>query len=188
MSLIYKSIAGQSIYDVCLQTYGSLDFVFKLMQDNAFTGLDTTVSSGQPFTWDSTLVVNQQLYQQNISNSVLYATDVSALGSVFYVVNGGNSVIVPPTSSPFTPSPTKKTQMVLATSYTSNADGTTVINPVDINGNPLTGLDIVQIEKEIKPLKAAQYVWNNALNTLTLIGGVTVDLGETLFILYSKLV
>ena len=184
----YYSIAGQSIYDVCLQTYGSMDFVYKLMQDNAFLGLDATVSSGQPFLWDSSLVVGQQLYQQNVATGTLYATSVSSLGSVFYVVNNGNSIVTPGNGQPYNPpSPVKKQQMVLGTSYTSSVDNTTVVNPVDINGNPLTGFDIVQIEKEIKPLKASQYVWNSALNTLTLIG-ITVDQNESLFILYSKLV
>lgn len=186
--IVYNSIAGQSIYDVCLQTYGSLDFVYKLMQDNSFAGLDTNIASGQPFSWDNTLVVGQQLYQQNVATNTLYATLVSSLGSVFYVVNNGNAIITPSPRTPYTPpSPVKKQQMVLGTSYTSSVDFTSVVNPVDINGNPLTGYDIVQIEKEIKPLKASQYVWNSALNTLTLIG-VTVDQNESLFILYSKLV
>lgn len=70
----YKAINGQSIYDVCLQTYGSLDYLFKLMQDNAFAGLDEIVISGQEFFWDDSLVINQQVNAAFLATGQLYST------------------------------------------------------------------------------------------------------------------
>ena len=186
----YLAIAGQSIYDVCLQTYGSLDYLFKLMQDNGINGLNEPVYSRQSFSWDETLVQDQQINTSFSSSGTRYATDISGNGSVFYMSNqiGGNGINPPP--DPYNPptSTSNKYEMVLNTFYTSGTDGTTVVTLQDLDGNLLTGLDIVQIEKEIKPLKPSQYVWNKSLSQLTLIGGVTVDNGETLFVLYSKIV
>lgn len=187
----YYAIAGQSIYDVCLQTYGALDYLFKLLQDNGINGLNEPVNSRQPFQWDETLVQDQQLNTSFLANGVRYATDISGNGSVFYVTNttGGGGGINPP-PDPYQPptNPSKTYQMVFNTYFTSGTDGTTVVTLTDVDGNLLTGFDIVQIEKEIKPLKPSQYVWNKNLAQLTLIDGTTVDNGETLFVLYSKIV
>jgi hypothetical protein len=73
---IYKAINGQSIYDVCLQTYGSLDYIYKLMQDNAFAGLDDKVISGQDFVWDDSLVINQRVNAAFLSSDKLFATAI----------------------------------------------------------------------------------------------------------------
>ena len=184
----YKAIAGQSIYDVCLQTYGSLDYLYKLMQDNEIAGLNESVLSGQPFAWDDNLVLDQQINAAFSATNTRYSTDVSPLGSVYYIVNNGGALVPNNSTAPYSPTSKNTYQMVFNTSYTSTADGLTVITPTDLNGNSLAGFDIVQIEKEIKPLKQNQYVWNKPLGVLTLIDGTTVDFGETLFILYSKIV
>lgn len=188
----FTAIAGQSIYDVCLQTYGSLDFLFKLMQDNSIAGLNVGVLSGQSFIWDETLVVNQQLNSAFASSGINYATSSSTLGSVFFVntIQGGQ-VIQP------NPTPTGGTggsggggayAITLGTSFNSNADNVTIITPLDINGNTLVGVDIVQIEKETKPMISSDYSWNKATGVLTLLNGNTCDQGMTLFILYSKII
>lgn len=62
----FTAIEGSSIYDVCLNTYGSLNRLVKLMDDNSFDGVDTAVKAGQIFEYDETLVdlqVNQNLSQ-----------------------------------------------------------------------------------------------------------------------------
>lgn len=188
---IYTAIAGQSIYDVCLQTYGSLDFLFKLLQDNSIAGLNADVLSGQKFTWDETLVVNQQINSAFAASGINYATSSSTLGSVFFVETiSGGQVIQP------NPTPTGGTggggggayAITLGTSFTSNVDNATIITPLDINGATLIGVDIVQVEKETKPMLAADYSWNKATGVLTLLNGNTCDQGMTLFILYSKII
>jgi hypothetical protein len=193
----FSAIAGQSIYDVCLQTYGTLDNLFKLMQDNNILGLNQPVTSGQPFVWDETQVTNQQLNAVFAAAGINYCTDVSSLGSVFYVQNSpnaGNNAITP--ANPYTPPLTqaKTYEMTLNTYFISNADGTTVITLTDVNGNPLTGMSIVQLEKETKPLiystnaGITQYSWNPNTSQVTLQNGTTLDNGETLFALYTKIV
>lgn len=185
----YQAISGQSIYDVCLQTYGSLDYLYKLLQDNNIAGVDQPVLSRQQFVWDDSLVLDQQVNAAFAGTSKRYSTDVSALGSVFYVINN-NGTIVPNTPvDPFTPPSNQNNyQMVLGTSFTSNADNTTSFTVLDINGNPIIGFDIVQIELNIQPLKASQYVWNKDTATVTLLGGLTIDNDSTAYILYSKIV
>ena len=187
---IYTAIAGQSIYDVCLQTYGSLDFLFKLMQDNAIDGLNTDVLSGQKFTWDETLVVNQQLNSAFAASGINYATSSSTLGSVFFVetISGGQIIQPNPTPTEGSTTGAGGYSITLGTSFTSNVDNVTVITPLDINGNTLAGVDIVQVEKETKPMVSSDYVWNKTTGVLTLLNGNTCDQGMTLFILYSKII
>lgn len=187
---IYQAIAGQSIYDVCLQTYGSLDYLYKLLQDNGIAGVDVPVTSRQQFVWDDSLVLDQQVNAAFAGTSKRYSTDVSALGSVFYVINNNGTIVPNSPSEPYTPPSNTENnyQMVLGTSYTSNVDGATSFTILDINGNPIIDFDIVQVELNIQPLKADQYVWNKSTATMTLLGGLTIDNGSTAYILYSKIV
>jgi hypothetical protein len=46
----------------------------------------------------------------------------------------------------------------------------------------------VQLEKEIRPISKNNWVWNKTSGILTLTNSEVVDTGETLFILYSKIV
>lgn len=186
---IYSAIAGQSIYDVCLQTYGTLDYLYKLMQDNNIAGVNISVLSGQQFVWDDSLVLDQQVNAAFAGTAKRYSTDVSPLGSVFYVINNNGTIVPNEPSNPFNPPSTQNNyQMVLGTSFTSNADNTTSFSPLDINGNSLAGFDIVQIELNIQPLKNSDFVWNKSLGTVTLLNGLTIDNGSTAYILYSKIV
>jgi hypothetical protein len=192
----FNAIAGQSIYDVCLQTYGSLDYLFKLMQDNGVPGLNENVSSRQPFVWDDSLVLDQVQNAAFAASRVYYSTDMSFLGNVYYTVQRGPISNIPnQPATPYNPAtPGGGSYIVtLNTTWTSGADGTQVITPLDINGNNLIGCDIVQIELEIKPLipegqVGAQYVWNKALGILTLTNNTYADFGQTLSILYNKLI
>lgn len=190
----YNAIAGQSIYDVCLQTYGSLDYLYKLMQDNGINGLNELVLSRQAFVWDDNLVVDQQLNVAFAASATKYSTDVSNYGSVYYVINNGGAVVPNNPNDPYVPPTTSSQyQMVYNTTYTSTQDGLTVITPTAIGGGSLAGFDILQVELEIKPLipegqVGAQYIWNKAQGILTLTNGTTCDAGVTLFILFSKIV
>ncbi len=77
----FIAIEGSTIYDVCLNTYGTLNRLVKLMDDNSFDGVDTVVQAGQIFLYDETLVniqTNQNLTQNyNVSagdSQLKYAT------------------------------------------------------------------------------------------------------------------
>ena len=152
--------ADQStIWDICLNTYGSVDFIVKLMQDNGFTNINTYPVAGQIFLYDDTLVVNQNIQQRGLP-SFIYSTrerlNTNDANMKFY-------------------------EQTLEDQYTSIADGeTVVVRPL------LIGNRIVQIEKETKPLYETDFLFNPSTGTITLQGGVTVDNGQTLFIIYAK--
>lgn len=69
----YYATMGQSLYDICLNVYGSLDYLLKLMLDNNITALSYMPLSGQQFVYDTTLVANQQITQLNY----VYATNAN---------------------------------------------------------------------------------------------------------------
>jgi len=70
---VYKTISGQSIYDILLMTYGTFDYLSKLVFDN-MENIDSTISIGQEFTWDETLAANQTVNQTLINNNLTITT------------------------------------------------------------------------------------------------------------------
>lgn len=184
----FEAIEGQSIFDVCLNCYGTLDLMYKLLQDNGIDSINVKPYSRQMFTYEDGLVIDQGINQQFTQGGFKYSTDISALGSVFFKVKGRPPLVKLPI--PHNP-PSQLQDMypdVNSTSFTSNSDGIVVITPQDKDGNSMAGVDIVQIEREIKPLKASEWSWNKASGILTLVGGTTVDNGQSLFIIYKKMV
>ena len=93
--LNYKSVQGQSIYDVCLNTYGSFDFLLKLMQDNNIESIDVEPYSGQVFTWDETLTVDQVANQISSNSGIIYATKITPNQTMPTIISGdSNNVVV----------------------------------------------------------------------------------------------
>lgn len=66
---VFKAVENSTIYDVCLNTYGTLNLLVKLMVDNSFVGVNYYPTAGQEFTFDETLVANQATAQ-----NIKYAT------------------------------------------------------------------------------------------------------------------
>jgi hypothetical protein len=191
MQKSYNAVNGQSIYDVCLNTYGTLDLLVKQLVDSGGTqGVNDVPASGQLYYYDDDLVVDQAVNQAYLLTSIRYATANGTNGQTYYIINQNPAVPVPVAGSPgppvTPPNPATMLTQVNGTSFTSGADGTTVITPFDKDGNSMIGCDIVQIEKEIKPIINANWVWNKNSGILTLINGETVDKDQTLFIIYSK--
>lgn len=97
----YSALQNQTIYDVCLMTYGSFDNLFKLIQDNNFGSVNNYPYQGQSFLWDDTLVFNEQVFISNQSIGLNYATRSSKVGNIRYNVqeNGvpikGGQIITP---------------------------------------------------------------------------------------------
>lgn len=97
----YYALGNQNIYDVCNMTYGTLDQLFKLIQDNDFGSVNNYPFQGQSFAWDDTLVFNQQVNIQNTVNKVAYATQSDTIGNIEYNIqsNGlpiiGRPIVVP---------------------------------------------------------------------------------------------
>lgn len=180
----YYAINGQSLADVCMNTYGSMDFFYKLLTDNNIPDANILPSTGLPFSWDETLVVDFVVGQTLTKNNIKYATAASGNGSVYYVVVG-TPTTPPVTSGGGGTSPQPQQIMYQKTSsfyYTSAASaGETIIAIV-----PLQGKQILQIEKNIQVLLPTEYSWNSTTGVLTLSEAIYED--EKLFILYTEMV
>jgi hypothetical protein len=185
----FNAIYGQSNFDVCLNTYGTLDRLVQLMQDSGVTDINASPLSNQEYTYDDSLLVNKNVTQNFALKGVRYATDLGVKGSVYYAINQ----TVPPG---FTPPPAiiippifeDVSKIIATTSYSSVADGTTIFTPLDKDGLSMVGYDVIFVEKEIKPLTNSQWNWNKSLGQLTLLGGTTLDFEQTAFLLYAKTV
>lgn len=66
---------GQSIYDVCLQAYASLNQLYKLIQDNGIPNINTGELQGTVFTYDPSLIANNSLSNRNRDENINYVTD-----------------------------------------------------------------------------------------------------------------
>lgn len=188
----YKAIEGQSLLDVCLQTYGTLDLLIKLMQDSGIDNVNVKPKSQQVFIYDDTLVFNQGVTNQYLLSNIIYATDAGENGSAYYIIRQPSPppLVKKPTDLPTPINPDDMYQRTSATSFTSGADGTTDIFPQDKDGLSMAGgtYDITQVELQIQPMKSSDYVWNKTLGKLTLLNGFVLDNGQTAFILYSQMI
>lgn len=73
----YIARPGQSIYDICLQTYGTLDLLTKLCIDNGLDGIEDAFPIGKIFTFDASLIFNLANYKKNQNQSIFYATKIT---------------------------------------------------------------------------------------------------------------
>lgn len=73
----YNSVNGQSLLDVCLSVYGTLDYLYKLIVDNNISGVDYDPTTGQVFVYDDSLTVNSNAFQKRsvAKYSTLYNAD-----------------------------------------------------------------------------------------------------------------
>ena len=156
----FNCASGSSFSDVCMNTYGSMDYYVKGLNNNGISPNDVP-ESGQAFMWDASVVNDQTLQHVTNTNNIIYAT--------LFGLPGQPNI---PTVGQY--SDTRNT------SYTASSDGETVITLTI-----LQGAQIVQIEKEIKPLLASQFIFNAVAGTITLTDGISLVKGETLAILYK---
>jgi hypothetical protein len=182
----YNAVDGQSIFDVCLQTYGSMDFLYKLVGDNAFPDINTNPFSNQAFSFDPDLLVDQVLGGAAVKGNklaTLYSPspiDKSSTQSLTLITKV-YATAVPSISIPNI-SINMAYQKSDSDSYTAGADGQTVISMAD-----WIGWDVLQVEHEIKPLKKTDWAWNKTSGQLSLLGGITLDNNQTLYFLFKKM-
>lgn len=70
----FAAVNGQSLLDVCLNVYMSLDYLVKLARDNDIDNLNADVISGQVFLYDDTVSADSAIVQQNVQQRTYYAT------------------------------------------------------------------------------------------------------------------
>ena len=175
----FSGINGQSLFDVCLNTYGSLDYMYKLIQDSGVENINQQVKTQDQFTWNSALVVDQAVNKVTTLSGVIFATAATPTNSTYYIVEGkpGLPASVPFTP-PFNPGVVSQYQKVSAINYDVIADG----NVIQIND--LIGKDILQIERNIQP--TTDYIYNKITGTITFTD--TLATGEKLYILTSQMI
>lgn len=73
---VYVVQQGQSLSDVCLQVYGTLDYMTKLVVDNGFEGVNITADDllGKSVIFNRTLTKNPALFNFNQNKKIVYAT------------------------------------------------------------------------------------------------------------------
>ena len=180
--MIYHAISGQSLHDVCMNTYGSMDYFYKLLQDSGVTDSNMVPYTGQKFTWDDTLIVDKAINRTTTLSGIRYATVHSNNNNTFYVINDNGLTPLP--SGTVTPPPIIPISMYQKTSstyYEATTDGELVISLPS-----LAGMDILQIEKNIQPLEGSEWAWNKVTGSLTLTA--SIGTGEKLFILYQQMI
>ena|ERR1035437_964535 len=69
----YESKEGQNIYDVCLQTYGILDLLLKLVTDNNLSSIGADFYF-KIFTFDENLIKDNLLFNQINIEKINYIT------------------------------------------------------------------------------------------------------------------
>lgn len=72
---------NSTIYDVCLNTYGTVNLLVKLMQDNGFPNVNTYPVAEQVFLYDDELVENQALMQTDIKYATVPTTSDTDVSS-----------------------------------------------------------------------------------------------------------
>lgn len=60
----FYSKNNQNIFDICIQTYGDLNKMYKLVQDSNFESISKSVVIGTPFIFNDSLISNYPFYNQ----------------------------------------------------------------------------------------------------------------------------
>jgi len=157
----FVSVSNSTIWDVVNNTYGSVNDIVKIMRDNAYPSINTYPNNGQTFIFDDTLIADQNKLQSNLSSKKFATRNRTSTNE----------------------DKMKYYEQDISTQFKSNADGTTSISLVELQGNR-----VFWCEKEIKPLGGTEWSFNSVSGTITLLGGATLDNGETLFIIYAKII
>lgn len=160
--LEYKCTEGQSLTDVCLNTYGSMDFYVKMLNDNNLEP-STIPNSGTTIIWDETLVIDQTTQRLTAKNKIIFAT-----------LNGFG---VPEQINP----DINMYKDALQAQYTATTEGgESEITIVELQGN-----EIIAITQEIQPLKNDAFSFSASTGKITLLKA-PLEKDTTLFVLYKK--
>ena len=180
--LNYYAVYGQSLPDICLNTYGSMDYFYKLLQDSGIADANQVPYTGQLFVYDPTVIVDVSVNRTTTLNNIRYATANAGNGNTYYLTTGGTGNPKPHNPPPQPPTIYNMYEKVSALNYTSISDTgeTSIVIPT------LTGKTIVQIERNIQPYKTSEWSFNKTTATLTLTEPIFKD--ETLFIIYKEMI
>ena len=74
MQLRYKAVDGQNLFDIVLNTYGAIEYIYKLIKDNNIENLNYKVKSGDVFVYDSDMVTDTTIFTNTTLSGVRFAT------------------------------------------------------------------------------------------------------------------
>ncbi|MFB6456581.1 hypothetical protein ACE38W_15020 [Chitinophaga sp. Hz27] len=188
---IFIAVSGQSILDVCLNCYGTLDYLLKLIIDSGYEDINMVPVSGQTFLYDDSLVVDTNVFKQTTLSGVFFATNISNNGNLQSEIEqnpNGNTNHNQSPSYPYVPvNPVNNMyQKTESTFYTTAINGETLITLTDNEGHPLTNKTILQVELETKPLKSTEFTWNPNTSQISIPKGMFKN--QTLFVLYQSMI
>lgn len=69
-----KVLEGQSIFDVCLMTYGSFENMYKLIQDNDIDSINDNEIAQKTLTFDKDSIYDTVLFKNNQFNGIEYSS------------------------------------------------------------------------------------------------------------------
>jgi hypothetical protein len=95
----YTAKEGQSIYDICANTYGDINKLRKLITDNNIGSINNQNLAQQVFKFDTSLIKDNSLFNVNNNSNVIYATKGSGEAyltrvSGGYVLQNGFKIII----------------------------------------------------------------------------------------------
>jgi hypothetical protein len=181
--LAYNSVNGQSIWDICLNTYGSIDFMSKLLIDNGIESIDTVLPNAMTWVWDESFSTDQKLNITNTNNNIIYATSASSRGSVLSIILNDNQSVPfnnPNILNPIIVTPPTSHTMIAEKQYIATGGESSIVFTELVNNNA----EIIQITREVQILENSEYSFNPTTGTITLSGD-TLATGEVLFIIYQ---
>jgi hypothetical protein len=91
MQIAFKAIEGQSITDVVLNTYGTVNQLGRLIVDNGIADINGVTTTGQQFVFDSQYIEDQNLYDYIIQYDAKFRTGIG-LGR-FLITEDGQFIL-----------------------------------------------------------------------------------------------
>ena len=76
--------SGQTIYDLCLMTYGNLGNIFKLIKENNIDNLNKVDLTGKVLTYDINFI-QDRLYWKNLNNNNIVINTGGGNGSILTI-------------------------------------------------------------------------------------------------------
>lgn len=83
MTVNYKAQNGQSIFDVCLMTYGTIDKIITLVKDSLLNSISDESLAGKTFPFESLLISDVALANSIKNNKKVFATAESPVGGSY---------------------------------------------------------------------------------------------------------
>jgi len=84
-SQVFLSVPNQSVFDICLQTYGDLNLTYKLIFDSGFTGVSAYPAPNYNFVYNPQLVFDASFAYYLSKNKIV----INSAQPILYLTSGG---------------------------------------------------------------------------------------------------